>query len=102
MATSGHEDPEDELTTRGIIRVGPVRKFGARDEDEYAFNISEQDQFEFRGRQRREMLWECTVYVTPEHEVRVYEHRNLERVPEGILECATAPIRSSEERDLSP
>ncbi len=95
IATAGEPDPEEKFTKRGIIRVGPVEKFG--NDGNYSFDISEQDVFEFRGRQRREVIWLCTVYVDPEHEVRVFkDRRSLEPVPPGVLECATLAIRSSE------
>jgi hypothetical protein len=99
VATKGVEDPEDALTTRGIIRVGPVKRLG--NDGDYAFEISEQDQFEFRGRQRREVIWICMVYVTPEHEVRVYQERGgYDPVPDGVLDCVTTPISRTESLEL--
>jgi hypothetical protein len=98
LAAEGKETPSSRLSKRGVIRVSSLRKFGsAGDEDEYAFDISEQDVFEFRGRERREVLWLCTIWVDGNHTVRVYQDKqSLEPVPPGVIDCAMTEISPSE------
>jgi hypothetical protein len=94
IASTGEESEVESFGKTGIIRVGPVESCG---EGEYCFDISEQDVVKLKGKPRRQIVWSCAVVVTADHEIEVYEERGFEeRVPPGVIECATTPIRPEE------
>jgi hypothetical protein len=94
IATSGEESDPESFGARGVIRVGPVESCGDGD---YCFEITEEDVAMIRGQPRRQTNWACTVVVTEDGDVEVYEVRGLEeRVPPGVVECATTAISETE------
>lgn len=93
VASIGKITQTKTLSKRGIIRVGPVLKLGG---DEYYFDISEQDQFDFRGRMRREMVWSARIIINDKHDVTVMEDAKFDPIPPGILDCVKAAIEPSD------
>jgi hypothetical protein len=78
---------------RGKLVIGPLKQL---EKNRYYFDISEEDEFEFRGRVRKETLWSATVHVNADHEVSINEHDAFGDMPKGILHCISAPISGSD------
>ncbi len=73
--------------------IGPLKQL---EKNYYYFEISEEDEFEFRGRTRKETLWSARVFVNAEHEVTIQEDDAFGDMPKGILNCISAPISGSD------
>jgi hypothetical protein len=92
--TSGRETKNARELPEGLeIRVSPVKNL---DRDMYYFEISGENVFEFRGRRRREVLWEVRIIVDERLRVKLYTLRELEDVPRDVIECAEAAVSSAE------
>lgn len=74
---------------RGKLVIGALKQL---EKNRYYFDVCEQDEFEFRGRTRKETLWSVTVHVNAEHEVTIHEHDAFGDMPKGILNCISAPL----------
>jgi len=102
MASSGKESASERLSERGEIRVTPVRKYGDKG---FSFDMHEESNFEFRGRQRRETLWSIMIYVEPDDDgdgldLGIYEDQNFDPIPANLLDCVTAPLTPSDRKLL--
>jgi len=80
----------------GKLIIGPLKQL---EKNRYYFDISEEDEFEFRGRMRKEKLWSATVHVN-QHDVSIDEHDTFGEMPHGVLRCVSAPIAGSDYRLL--
>ena len=79
--------------SHGKTVIGALKQL---EKNRYYFDISEEDEFEFRGRVRKETLWSATVHVNAEHEVSIQEHDAFGDMPKGILQCISAPISGND------
>ena len=94
VSSKGRETKKARELPGGFeVRVSPVSKL---DKDMYYFEISGEDVFEFRGRKRREVLWEVRVIVDEDLQVKLYTVRAIEDVPPGIVDCAQAAVSIAE------
>jgi hypothetical protein len=79
--------------SHGKVVIGALKQL---EKNWYYFDISEEDEFEFRGRVRKETLWSATVHVKPDHEVDIQELDAFGDMPQGVLRCISAPISGSD------